>query len=938
MKSTNEYISFFSGIFEGLGSLEFLNLAENVISHIDYFTFTPFETPISIILDKNQLQTINGSVLDLNSTKLLQIKENGWFGHQNTPIPSYTFNYSNFDTVDLTKCGLQVLPSNGIFIGACSIKTLVLRSCQIHTIKAGALRDMAQLIFLDISYNRISTILNTSFSGNLDSLRELDISYNLVQTIEPFSFINLQYLEVINMEGNKIYTLGENSLYGLRSMSSLVLKSCDVRKLNSLAFNGMSGVQTIDLRYNNIPNILENDTFFGLPNLTRLILSQSRIITINPYSFQYLSNLTNLDLHSNYLTALQPFTFFGLTSLESLQLQYNRIKTVVVNSFAGTDSLLSIDLSHNRYVKVIESYAFANCSKLLSLNLTGNRLYTLRAFSFYGLVSLTEIKLSSTYIEYIEASAFNGLTALTSLSLVWNRIKAIESHTFVGMDSVKLVDLRFNNNKHSPLKVLKPYAFANISSIVTLKLDQNKIHTITNQSLLGLQALEEIFLDSTELYVIESFGFRHLIKIKILDLSWNRLSKINSDSFNGMVLLEELTIENCPIHTIDRYAFRGIPLLSSLRLSNNGIKTVFETSFADLFAVEMIDLSKNKLDNIPVLNDSADSLLEVDLSSNRIAKLNVGDFFIFDALNILDLRENPFTSLPDHSWIDNKNNLSTMSITIPSSITLHPLFYANLTNTDYLVLSKNAKTPYLIPIISHIKTLQIADFKGQPTDLNPYGFIKFNATSAEQVTVGVETLILGPKGNLQWIPSQFLAVFTQLKYLLIENIGLVDFPDFSVVPTLQNLTIKESDFDATTMKPSKLNGMNNLISITFSDCKIENFTFSFLQNVISLKEFYFKSLPVVPDIRAYLKPPLVFDVFDVYLPEKSQCLATMCWIAELEQQGVYPMNPNSSLTKPIYDPSDMPCDESSSFHNMPWGSINGACLCLGEFTLQIKSI
>ncbi len=61
------------------------------------------------------------------------------------------------------------------------------------------------------------------------------------------------------------------------------------------------------------------------------------------------------------------------------------------------------------------------------------------------------------------------------------------------------------------------------------------------------------------------------------------------------------------------------------------------------------------------------------------------------------------------------------------------MFYANLTMSDYLWLSDNPETPNLIPIIHHIKTLKITDFGGGPGDLNPYSFIKFNVSEADQV-------------------------------------------------------------------------------------------------------------------------------------------------------------------------------------------------------------
>ena len=52
------------------------------------------------------------------------------------------------------------------------------------------------------------------------------------------------------------------------------------------------------------------------------------------------------------------------------------------------------------------------------------------------------------------------------------------------------------------------------------------------------------------------------------------------------------------------------------------------------------------------------------------------------------------------------------------------------------------------------------------------------------------------------------------------------------------------------------------------------------------------------------------------------------------QGGFYPSNPSTSLTHPIYAATDTPCDEYSSFYNMPWSAIDATCLCLGKINSQ----
>ena len=939
----------------GLISLELVNLADNVIEEIDPFCLSPFQLQVTIILDNNKLTVVNESVLAMNTTKLLQIKGNALLGQPSTPLPSFTFNTSVYETVDLSGCGLEVLPCDGIFIGATTIKTLILAHCKISMIENRSLRDMASLVTMDMSNNKLTIILNESFWGNLKSLEKLDLSSNLINTIEGNSFQHLSQLLHIHFTGNSLGDLEEFMFQGLSSSISLLLKDSGVTDIKSFSFSGLDVVQTIDLSLNNIPDIKANDTFFGLANLSSLILANSKIKTIYPHAFSQLSNLSSLDLHGNDLATVQPFTFYGLSrldniilyntgiynlqpmalyglqSVQNLDLTENYINPLLVNAFARLDSLLFLDLSYNHFVQEIEPYSFANLSQLKSLNLTKNKLSNLKANTFYGLSNLTEIVLSSSLIYSIEPGAFNGMAALKKLELISNRILMIQSYTFNGMDSLEILDITFNNNWKYPLAVIEAYAFANISTLKLLFLRKNKIDTIGNLSLAAVGSIEEITLDDTNLNVIKPFGFKDLSKVKVLNLSKNKLTVLYTDTFNGMAALETLIIDKCHIHTLEELAFRGIPQLHTLSLCKNKINTIHNRSLAQLHVLRSIDLSQNQLEQIPLLNDSAQTLLSMNLKSNLLTQLRVGEFFIYDALSVLNLDDNDFVNLPNHSWVDDHNNLTNVSITIDDSISLHPLFFANLTMVDYLTLASYPKIPNLTSIISHIKTLIITDFLGRPEDLNPFSLIKSNVTEESQITVGVETLEIGPNTkNLQKIPTEFLNVFTKLKYLTINKIGLIEFPDFTAVTTLKNITIRENNIDITTMNSSKLTNMHNLTTLTFIDCEIKNFTWEFMDNLQALKEFYFKSLLVVPDFRAFLKPPLVLDIFDVYQPGKSECLISMCWIAEYEQQGVYPQNPNTSLTSPIYQPTDMPCNGLSSFYNIPWVEIDVACLCLGK--------
>eukprot|EP00058_Branchiostoma_floridae_P005217 XP_002590705.1 hypothetical protein BRAFLDRAFT_89511 [Branchiostoma floridae] len=108
-------------------------------------------------------------------------------------------------TVDLIKNNITVL-YNGSF--------------KYHLVSGNQEPGLYQLEHLDLSYNKISIVMQSAFRG-LSRLRFLDLSYNQIQKLTEKTFEGLGNLTHLNLAANRIAVIGDafKRLYGLKDLN-----------------------------------------------------------------------------------------------------------------------------------------------------------------------------------------------------------------------------------------------------------------------------------------------------------------------------------------------------------------------------------------------------------------------------------------------------------------------------------------------------------------------------------------------------------------------------------------------------------------------------------------------------------------------------------------------------------------------------------------------
>ena len=158
----------------------------------------------------------------------------------------------------------------------------------------------------------IKNIQPDTFKG-LKNLQKLNLNYNQIETIESGAFNGLTKLEELYLEYNQITTIKPDIFNGLNILKKLVLKNNQITTINPVEtinnntrglFSELKILMFLDLSGNKINTIKEN-TFDGINNLTnlQLILGKSNYdrnnIILNNNSVNYLKSLNITYIQKN---------------------------------------------------------------------------------------------------------------------------------------------------------------------------------------------------------------------------------------------------------------------------------------------------------------------------------------------------------------------------------------------------------------------------------------------------------------------------------------------------------------------------------------------------------------------------------------------------------------------------------------------------------------
>ena len=364
-------------------------------------------------------------------------------------------------TADCSFQGLDKVPS---YVPD-STKVLNLTRNWFKEVNPRQFRRFYNLVKLDLSWNNIAHLNNDS-DTELSTLRDLDISHNWrLQDLNSAFFASIPNLQKLFINDNDL----EVSMFkGLRNLTYLDMSFNQPISVNSTPFMELEFLEDLNLAKCWLRNL--SDTFFtGLSNLLMLNLGYNDLDYLPSGVFVELTKLKVLDLSYNRLyhsTSLPTDIFQPLTHLEQLKLYMYDIPhdvnyTYLDNPISKIPSLKQLYITGAPNTNF--GHGYSSLRNLEYLEISGN-ISEINNETFVNLRYTRSLALSlgSCKFSYISRNAFTSLENLTSLDIsnsrflckftMWNNfIAAVCNSTVKNLIATYLCTF-----DHSPLTVCSP--------------------------------------------------------------------------------------------------------------------------------------------------------------------------------------------------------------------------------------------------------------------------------------------------------------------------------------------------------------------------------------------------------------------------------------------------------------------------------------------------
>ena len=353
------------GAFDGLPSLQTLDLSYNNLTLNNLFSFGPHSGLKTIILDNNFI---------ISDQKLA------------TMDIRYTYD---------------------------ELRYLSLRNVKMDTISTNISAYVPSLTHLDISENRINT--GSVFPALPPTVTHLYLEkIEIVKMIETHTTTlkNLKYLSlsgnIFNTITNGWCTYDKYLCLNLVDLQGLSLVDCQISSITTTAFVHLTNLRSLNISSNSFTTIPDG-ALSSIPNLNELDVSNN-LLNIIP-NFRVLKNLTSLimnDMKNTTLVVEILKTSWDLPKLKIISLNGNRITNLPTEMIRNLTSLEELHLSSNR-IKHLPIYLGITLTHLRQLYLRENLITDFDHLSLNGTKSLELLDIEGNDISSIKISSIQHL-------------------------------------------------------------------------------------------------------------------------------------------------------------------------------------------------------------------------------------------------------------------------------------------------------------------------------------------------------------------------------------------------------------------------------------------------------------------------------------------------------------------------------------------------
>ena len=427
--------------------------------------------------------------------------------------------------------------------------------------------ELSTIRDLDISHNYRLQDLNSVFFANIPNLQKLSIGGN---ELVVSTFKGLRNLTYLDMSSNKLISVNSTPFIELEYLEDLNLGWCELKNLSDTMFIGISNLLMLNLQGNHLHH-LPSGVFVGLTKLKVLDLSYNNLDHLPSGVFVRLTKLKILDLSNNNLDHLPSGVFFRLTKLEVLYLSSNDLDHLPSGIFVGLTKLHVLDLSYNRlyHSTSLPTDIFQPLIHLEQLKLFMNDIPHDVNYTYVDNPISKIPRLKQLYITGAPNTNFgHGYSSLKNLEYleISGNISEINNETFFNLRYTRSLALSLRSCK---LSNISPNAFTSLKNLTSLDISNSRSlckdtmwhnfkAAVCNSRVKNLFATNLCTFDHSPWFVCTQPYLEHL------DMSHNNLLAIPYVSKS----LKEFILTNNDIIYVSSFALSQMYNLEKLDLSD----------------------------------------------------------------------------------------------------------------------------------------------------------------------------------------------------------------------------------------------------------------------------------------------------------------------------------------------------------------------------------
>ena len=486
-KYTKQPLHIEKGALSLLENLQTLHLGGNMISNLPE-NFLRNNSKLKYLnLGFNCLKFVEANpkcLPELPHLEELYLAGNSFCTNSLAPVKNTTTklllseNYKRFPNLTTLAIGMTRDIPNGTFIAEFFQYSFMYGTMydRVDSDSFAVLRKLPYFTKLAVATSGIRVLDTSAFSGL--NLTYLDLSLNFIGGLANND--SIMYRVYPRALGKPVTIKKKRQLAAhtdeIFSHKMIIHSFEDSKYYASESYNNKEK-RTVILKRNSIPNLqLCPLKYFRFA--TYLDLSYNQISYVNANAFQGLSNLKSLDLRFNPLRQIHPFTMIPLTQLTELKINiteyHGAMSLKYLSSLTNDLTLIHADKGYNIY-RLLQHYdnqglsftkvrsidvsgiyvptyylsnnqaLFKTMPNLIALKMNGARFTFRPQFNiFYGIPKLENLSMSNCWLEDFPHDALTTLHNLSYLDLSYNKIEVLNKTDIPSLPSLKTLILSYN--------------------------------------------------------------------------------------------------------------------------------------------------------------------------------------------------------------------------------------------------------------------------------------------------------------------------------------------------------------------------------------------------------------------------------------------------------------------------------------------------------------